>query len=694
MQILFWWLLWVGAVAAQIPDPKMTAASEFIVEELARRGMKHEIQLAGDNSLAAEEFRLQVGAKITIAASGTRGWMYGFGHYLMTQPPPGSTVRLKPRYALRGHQLGYRATANSYDAWSIAQYEEYIRELMLSGANAVENIPFQDDKPAPLMKHTREEMNLALSALCAKYDLEYWLWVPADFDLSDQARRQAYLEKVHAMLKSLPRFDGFFFPGGDPGHNPPEPVLQLLEEVGAILRETHPRAKVRLSLQGFDRAKEDRVYSYIQAQRPKWLGGLVAGPSSPPLARTRATLPAEYGLRLYPDITHNKLSQFEVEEWDQAFALTLGREAINPRPGQYKRIFAAIAPWSNGFISYSDGAHDDVNKFVFNRLAWQPELDARELALQYARLFFPRANAGTAADQILALERNWRGPLLSNGAVEAVLASWRSLGDSWRAQMLDFRAVYDAYIRRKLIEDRSREQQANDALRAGNSQRALELLAQPSGDAALRQRILDLGEALYRSIGLQSSVALYGASGAERGAVLDFLDLPLNNRYWLEDEIAKAQNLEPSQRMQRYRELAAWEDPGPGGYYDDLGHIERSPRVSGRFSPTYWWLDQGRSRMRLSQQLTMWPERITYEALEPAARYVLRTSGYGKHLPSANGVRLQQTSSGERNEFVIPAELYRERKLEITFTIPGDEGHLNWRQHSRLAEVWLVKQPD
>ncbi|MDZ7606459.1 MAG: hypothetical protein U5K79_12930 [Cyclobacteriaceae bacterium] len=46
-----------------------------------------------------------------------------------------------PVYALRGHQIGYRNTANSYDAWSVAQYDKYIRELALFGTNAIENIP-------------------------------------------------------------------------------------------------------------------------------------------------------------------------------------------------------------------------------------------------------------------------------------------------------------------------------------------------------------------------------------------------------------------------------------------------------------------------------------------------------------------------------------------------------------------------
>jgi len=49
------------------------------------------------------------------------------------------------------------------------------------------------------------------------------------------------------------------------------------------------------------------TYGYIEREEPKWFAGLVAGPSSPPAAPTRQRLPKQYKLRLYPDLTHNKL---------------------------------------------------------------------------------------------------------------------------------------------------------------------------------------------------------------------------------------------------------------------------------------------------------------------------------------------------------------------------------------------------
>ncbi len=705
-----------------IHAPTAATPAQVLREEWARRSGRtpplattrgpRQIQLRHDPKLAAEAFRLRVGQPTILEAATTRGYLYGIGALLRqlrfsagrVSAPPGE-IAASPAYPLRGHQLGYRATANSYDAWSVAQYDQYIRELALAGANAIENIPLQDNRAEPLMKVSRREMNRALSAICQKYGLEYWIWVPADFNLTDEAKRRAFLAQTEEVFADSPTLTGFFFPGGDPGHNPPELVWKLLEDLAPRLGAKHPAAKIWLSLQGFDAEKEETVYRQIEAQRPAWLGGLVAGPSSPPLARSRARLPQAYGLRLYPDITHNKLCQFQVPQWDQAFALTLGREGINPRAEHFTQIFHQIAPWSNGFVSYSDGVHDDVNKFVFTRLGWNPAQSPRAIAADYARLFFPEAEPERAADAILALERNWRASLASNGAVETTLAAWPRLGNSWRAQMLELRAVYDAYTRRRLLHETALEEEANAALRAGDLAGAQKALARTGVSPALRQRIEALCASLFQSIGLQTSVSKYGASGAERGAILDFVDYPLNNRYWLTDEFAKLAKLpDEAARRARMLELANWENPGPGSFYDDLGHVARSPRVRGDLEqdpagflgpePTFWWLDQGQSRLRLSQQVTQWPRKVVYEALDPDGRYVLRTSGYGQHLPSADGVPLTALGSGERREFAIPAELLADRRLELTFTIPANEGHLNWRQRSRLAELWLVKLPN
>ena len=42
----------------------------------------------------------------------------------------------------------------------------------------------------------------------------------------------------------------------------------------------------------------------------------------------------------------------------------------------------------------------------------------RDILVEYSRVFFGPSIAEAAADGILALENNWRGPLKDNGAVE------------------------------------------------------------------------------------------------------------------------------------------------------------------------------------------------------------------------------------------------------------------------------------
>ena len=209
-----------------------------------------------------------------------------------------------PTYSLRGHQLGYRNTANSYDAWSVEQYDQYIRELALFGTNAIENIPPIGGGTSPHFKISREEMNVKMSEICDAYDIEYWIWTPAEVDLKDEELRTKELDFHEANYKKVPRLDNIFFPGGDPGHNHPSEVMPFLKDLHARLVKHHPEAGIWISLQGFSQEQVDYFYQYLKLNQPTWLRGVVSGPSSPSISETRYRLPAQYMHRHYPDITH------------------------------------------------------------------------------------------------------------------------------------------------------------------------------------------------------------------------------------------------------------------------------------------------------------------------------------------------------------------------------------------------------
>jgi hypothetical protein len=671
---------------------------------------------------------------VWIVGADGRGVLFGVGRLIrLLNWGPGEAIlqdqldiAASPAYPIRGHQLGYRARANSYDAWDAEIYEQYIRDLVLFGTNCIENIPFEDDQPSPVMPVPRDEMNVILSGICARYDLDYWVWTPVVFSLDDEEKRAAEIERHKSFYKACQRLDAVFAPGGDPGDNSPELLLPFLKDIGEILMEQHPKARVWLSLQGFKREEVDYVHLYIQEHNPDWLGGLVAGPSSPPIIETRTRLPQKYGLRSYPDITHTVRCQYPVAWWDPAYSLTLGRECPNPQPVYYAHIHNWFAPYTQGFISYSDGIHDDVNKCIWSARGWDPEADVREVLKEYARVFFRPDLADAAADGILALEKNWEGSLAENGAVEGTLALWQSLEarapelkDNWRWQLCLLRSVYDAYTRRRLLYESSLENKANAALAEAPNvgadaamDQAMAILNQAVSNPAapeLRRRIDELCEALFESIGLQTSVEKYHASGPERGAILDYVDYPLNNRWWLEDEFEKIRKMaSENEKLARLETIRTWENPGPGSLYDDVGNVARSPHVvrgeglntdplmRKNPNPGHWWRDSGYSRARLSWQVSMnWPIAVKYENLDPAARYIVRMTGYGDAYLRMNGVRVTPTlygkEIGEIKEFPVPEDMVKDGKLIVTWDRP-DERHLNWRQHSRITEIWMIKE--
>ncbi len=619
-----------------------------------------------------------------------------------------------PKYAIRGHQIGYRNTANSWDAWNEKQYEQYIRELALFGSNSIENIPLQDGPPGPHMKIPREEMNIKMSQICMNYGLDYWVWTPADIDLSDQAKFKEEV-KVHSdFYKQCPKLDGVFFPGGDPGSNHPKDVMPFLEAISVELKKYHPKAGVWISLQGFSDEQVNYFYEYLGKYKPTWLAGVVSGPSSPNMADTRFQLPKQYKHRHYPDLTHTIRCQYPTENWDQAFALTEGREVSNPQPFYYAKIHNQFAPLTDGFLSYSDGVHDDINKVIWSQMACNPSKDVRAVLVEYASLFFGHSISAQVADGILALERNWVGPVEENGAIETTFAYWQNLELknpglqlNWRWQQLVMRAYYDTYVKRRKIYEQKLEREANEFLLNAKNigiNQSMELALNKVNQAdkspiypELRQKVVDYCEALFKSIGMQTSVPKYQASGAERGAILDFIDYPLNNRWWMEDEFKKIKKL-PSEKeqLERLDIIAKWENPGPGSYYDNISDLSKGPRVKTRTEDAtdVLWADNGLSRRRLSTQLFQNFPKLEYADLDPNAMYTIRISGYGEALLRVDGERIEPTlynkGMEEFKEFQLSPKYVKDGKLSVTFDEP-EESKLNWRQHSKVFDIWLLQ---
>jgi hypothetical protein len=691
----------------------------------------------------AEGFRIRgQGPHVAVVGNDARGVLFGIGYLLRHMHlNPGKitldddlNVTSAPAYPLRGHQLGYRPKTNSYDAWDLAHWEQYYRDLAVFGCNAIELVPprTDDDATSPHFPLPPLEMMVGMSRLADAYGQDVWIWFPAmDGKYSDPKVVDASLREWGEVFQKLPRIDAIFVPGGDPGHTQPVHLMALLEKQTESLHKYHPRAQMWVSPQGFNQSWLEEFYGIVRSE-PAWLSGVVFGPQvRVSLKQLRAAIPAKYPIRHYPDITHSRQCQYPVPDWDVAHAVTSNREAINPRPLGEATIFRLLQPYTIGFLTYSEGCNDDVNKAVWSGLGWNPDAPVIDILREFGRYYIGDRYADDFAQGLLALERNWQGALTTNEGVYTTLEQFQAMEKSappevlknWRFQQALYRAYYDAYVRARLIHETHLEDRAMDQLRAAGRTGALAALTEAEKilDSALervatdwRTRVFELADDLFASIKMQTSVPKYQAIGVDRGATLDTVDVPLNNRLWLKERFAALRSLSvEAERLRGIDEIVNWTNPGPGGFYDDLGKLHAQPHlvVGPGFEKDPAFLESshtgfaGFGPMRMSwkdhaESLLEAPLRMHYDQLDPQAQYKIRVV-YGGDAPRKK-IRCLANDTIEIHpliakkvppgpvEFDIPAAATRSGELNLSwYREPnlGDNG-----RGCQVSEIWLMKK--
>jgi len=697
----------------------------------------------------------------TIIVSGhdERGLLYGVGRLLrkielskgQILVPGDFNISSTPAYPIRGHQMGYRPKTNAYDAWSVAQYDSYIRDLVIFGANSIEIMPphTDDDFLSVHMILPAIQMIAEQSRICKSYGLDVWMWYPnmgSDYTSPDSIKKE--LDQREKVFGVLPKLDALFVPGGDPGELEPDELFAWLAKVAVVLHKYHPNAKIWVSPQAFKPGKEwyTRFFEHVNRQY-EWFGGIVYGPwIKMPLPEVKKRINSKVRIRLYPDITHSLSCQYPVPDWDLAYAMTLGRECINPRPDDEKYIHNLYAELAQGSISYSEGTNDDVNKFVWSDQDWNPSTPVVETLRDYARYFVGPAFAEGVAQGLLALEQNFRGPLLSNEQVQRTLWQWQDMEKNAPGYVLSnprfqsglIRAYFDAYTRRRLIYETHLEMQARnileDATKTGAAsaiKQAINMLAlafEKPISPELKQRCIALADSLFRSFGAQLTVGKHHAMSG-RGNFIDNIDIPLNDALWILGQLNQVEKLtNEQQRLDTIDKLLHRTDPGPGGFYDNFGNPAawkrikakktwaedpgslESPRVSfgvgltgvdwvheivakgfeGQTTPLAW----------MNQVNTLYdtPLEIEYDNLDSQGEYTLRIAYTGRFRSNmklvADGVTIHDyIRMGTRPlfEFPLPAKVTRDGKVHFTWTCGQDDGGEGERG-SQVAEIWLIRK--
>src|SRR5437660_1596163 len=203
---------------------------------------------------------------VTVCAAGHdgRGTLFAVGRLLRffemgrdkLQVADSTKIATAPKYPLRGHQFGFRPKTNAYDAWNLAMWEQYYRDMMVFGMNAIELIPprSDDDADSPHFPNPPMEMMIGMSQLADDYGLDVWIWFPSmDKDYSDAKTMEFALKEREEVFKKLPRINAVFVPGGDPGDVRPDILFELLAKTKQVLNRYHPQAQIWVSPQGLDR---------------------------------------------------------------------------------------------------------------------------------------------------------------------------------------------------------------------------------------------------------------------------------------------------------------------------------------------------------------------------------------------------------------------------------------------------------
>lgn len=568
--------LFFGEPTVSASSPCERLAADIFADELLRRtGFRPAVSaervspcilFRADESVASRD-RFSVteeNGDLVFTAAGIRGLMFAAGLFLRKTEYGDGVLRFTcditgdyvPDKPIRGHQLGYRDTPNTYDKWHPEEYFRYYLDMMYFGVNTVEHMAYENGSSCrnEIMDFDEEEL-LALTVKDAqRLDLDVSLWSPNCEDTKEEAVINR--ERVFGLCE---RFDALFPPGGDPGELSPKELFDRCRAFDEVLKKYHPEAGVWPSAQqphGYDGWGDEFIEELKKSGNS--IAGVIHGPNHAfELDELRRKVPACYPIRLYPDITHNVRCEYPVhflsDDWHYALCNLNGRESVNPRPAEYALLHKITEKYVVGSVSYSEGVNDDVNKMLWSALDFDPTQDVRTIIEDYARLFFYGCDIAALTDAILGLEKNWEGAPDLNPQIDHTLFLLQKaaeaspvLHENYRYNMLLLRAECDKLARLKMLTENAALRKAEKLIRRGCLSEAEELLLGADNDEAklLRADIDRLAAVLYEQIGMQLGTKDYHAAGWERGAILDIVDLPVTDRTWLLGRLRKAKSMD------------------------------------------------------------------------------------------------------------------------------------------------------
>lgn len=566
--------------------------------------------------------------------------------------------------------------------------------------------------------------------------------------------------------------------------------IKLVEDMANIIHKYHPTSRIYFTNQKFDNEDDFAIFNYLQEKPRTWLWAWGYGPGSdatswqPGHRQTHRMdlfkypgfgpyglypqeilhqLPPQQKLVFYNEITHWKYAQHgyvqmypradkngdQPPHWsediyerrpDQYLTMVYNRLTFYAWPKYYHRVFNDLMRYGIGDITHSSGHHDHFNQWMWQRLLWSPRMSVEEVVNEYCKNWFGEEAAPFMAKAIFQLEENLEEnpeiPLDKKEGIDnyydlvknaGVKIPQSELNNNWLWQMYMQKAALDKYIKLKVAQQKELETQIENNvieiisdLNLKEIDKQLKLfddLHDTKEMLSLKQEAKELGELSNKTFG-------------ERNEGFYNLDHDYIGLGWLKRQLERAvKSKDKIEKVSLLKMIEDYENPGDGGFYDNLGTFNKAPNVVVGYPYDHGqpylndMLDEGNRPSQRSMHFTQDEEKgvtLEYRDLDTNANYTVRFTFVRPWFQPRYNHRMNQKSQtiyadeivlakelevpfkmSDFFTFKVPQHATKDGKLIIRFekahdTAIGDRVSIEqWRNSGGwgtiVSEVWLMK---
>ncbi|HOJ33131.1 MAG TPA: hypothetical protein PKY35_12415 [Candidatus Hydrogenedentes bacterium] len=571
--------------------------------------------------------------------------------------------------------------------------------------------------------------------------------------------------------------------------------IETVAEMARRVLKYHPRTKIVFTNQKFDNADDAAILAYLQSQPHDWLyawcmspGGdatswqpghrqthrmdLFRYPGYGPYALYPRTLlhalPGDVELMCGSEITHWRYAQHayvqkyprpdkngdQPPHWsheiyerrpDRYLTQIYDRRTFYAWPTYYYRVFGDLMHYAVGDVTHSSGLHDHFNQWMWMRLLWNPRQSVEEVVNDYCVTFFGREAAQDMAEAIFLMEKYLQDepkrPLPQKTELDRYVACCREAGrkmsarrkeKSWLWRVFLQKGLVDKWVQLAVIEQERMQSDVETIIRE-----ALE------GGTDLDQAIARARarmEVPWKTEEMQNLYAEAAQLGEESNSLFAFRNdglFSLERDYiglgWLRRQLERAASAQDEQEKRDLLHMIPfYEDPGEGGFYDNLGTYNHCPHVVWGYPYDHGqpyleeMLDSGNRYSQKEMHCTQDEAQgitLHYSGLDPRVSYRVRFTLVRPWFQERYAARMvQKTESIYADAVLLAKDLELPYRMSdfFTFDIPRsctEDGELTirfekaagvgewdrvtteqWRNTggwgTLCSEVWLMKKED